>query len=457
MVRELTVDEQKAFAACESARRRDDRRIRELAAFWAGQQPMQYMSRELAEEIGQQIKQMVIAIPELVVDAYESRLDVEGFRFPGAVSGDEELWGVWQANDLDEKSQLGHLDAIGLGRSVIIVGPGDEPGVPLVTVEEARAVGYTRDPRSRRVDRAVKQWTEDGETHAVLYLPGRTLHVVAKAAGRVVVDEYPRGFEQVPVVPLVNRPKLGALDGQSEFAPLMPIVDGLNKIATDMMQAAEYHAMPRRWVFGIKKSDFVDPVTGKMVSPWTKIAGRIWANENKDVKVGQFEESSLSNFHETIKLLVQSAAMIAALPPHYLTFVGDNPASADAIRSSESQMVKRVERKHTHFGGAWEDMCRLVLRFQGAGDDLPAEASRLETVWRDPATPTVAQKADAAMKLATARTPSGLAVVPLEQARIDLGYSPAQRAEMQRMDDEARRDGLEALVPAVDRLTGAAG
>ena len=92
-------------------------------------------------------------------------------------------------------------------------------------------------------------------------------------------------------------------------------------------------------------------------------------------------------------------------------------------------MVKRVERKHVSFGGTWEEVMRLTQRIKTGSFDPKARA--LETVWRNPATPTKAQQADATVKLYAA------GITPLEQARIDLGYTPAQRLEMRRMDDEA--------------------
>jgi hypothetical protein len=57
------------------------------------------------------------------------------------------------------------------------------------------------------------------------------------------------------------------------------LADAANKIATDMMVSAEYHAMPRRWAFGLKESDFVD-AAGNQMSPWSMIAGHLWANED---------------------------------------------------------------------------------------------------------------------------------------------------------------------------------
>ena len=56
----------------------------------------------------------------------------------------------------------------------------------------------------------------------------------------------------------------------------------------------------------------------------------------------------------------------------------------------------------------------------------------METVWRDPSTPTYAAKADAATKLFGA----GQGVIPRERARIDMGYSIVEREEMRAWDEE---------------------
>lgn len=75
----------------------------------------------------------------------------------------------------------------------------------------------------------------------------------------------------------------------------------------------------------------------------------------------------------------------------------------------------------------------------------------MESIWTDPSTPTYAAKADAATKLYA----GGLGVIPKERARIDMGYTIAEREEMQTWDQEemsgllgAYTLGPGAVVPA---------
>tara|TARA_R110001606_G_scaffold297277_6_gene445124 strand:- start:16860 stop:18242 length:1383 start_codon:yes stop_codon:yes gene_type:complete len=407
--------------------------------YYEGKQPLRYMSEAMREELGDTVAELVINWARLVADAYETRLDIEGFRFADSDSGDDDLWASWQFNQMDEQSQQAHLDSLALSRSYVTVGANveaDRP--PLISVESPFQMWAQRDPRTRKVNAAIKQWTDlDDVAHTIVYTPVETAAFVKGKSGwdaDGASDKH--NFGVVPVVPLVNRPRILRPDGVSEFVDLLQLADAANKMATDMMISGEFHAMPRRWAFGLKQSDFVDR-NGTPVSAWSMLKNRIWANENPDVKVGTFQEADLAVFHNTIKLLAQLVSQLAALPPHYMQFAGSNPASADAIKSSETQLVKRVERKQTYLGGGWEDVQRLNLMFTRKSNVLEDRDYKLETVWRDPSTPTVAQKADAAVKLNQA------GVVPLEQTWIDLGYSDTQRKQMQRMV-ESELDGTPA-------------
>jgi hypothetical protein len=145
---------------------------------------------------------------------------------------------------------------------------------------------------------------------------------------------------------------------------------------------------------GMTEQDFQDR-DGNPVSKWERIAGRIWAVSSPpgEADVRQLAAADLRNFHDTINTLARLVASIAGLPPHYFGWSDANPASADAIRSAETRLVKRAERRQRAFGEAWEDVMRLC--FLVVDGELPAGATRMETVWRDPSTPTIAAAADA--------------------------------------------------------------
>jgi hypothetical protein len=409
--------------------------LRLMDSYYEGSQPLSYLAPEIQSELNDRMRQLIINWPQLVVDALDERLDIEGFRYSDSETTADDLWSVWQANDLDEGSQQAHVDALALRRSYAIVGTNeDDADTPIVTAESALEVFAERDPRTREVAAAVKRWEEPGAAGsqptkmAQLYLPSMrcTFEQVKGAWAETDRDEHDLG--QVLVVPLANKPRLGHLEGTSELRSVVPISDAACKIASDMMVSAEYHAMPRRWATGMARDDFADE-NGQPLGAMSSLAGRLWANESDTVKFGQFPEAQLSNFHETINTLARLVSALTGLPPAFLGLATAQPPSADAIRASESRLVKRAERRQRAFGEAWERIMRLVLLVRDG--ELDPRTRKLETVWRDAATPTYAQKADAVVKLHA----SGL--LPTEQAWEDLGYSVVQRNRMRNMQDDA--------------------
>lgn len=430
---------------------REKPQLKLLDSYYEGEQPLSYMAAELQAEMDERVRQVVVNWPQLVADSIEERLDVEGFRFPEEAEADEDLWRIWQANRLDAASHQGHLDALVMRRSYVIVGAReDDPSTPLITVESALDVFAEHDPRTGAVAAAVKRWCEEPEgespiDYATLYLPNATSWWVKDRSGAWAPDEeHPRDdhdLGEVPVVVLANRPRLKKPGGVSEFKSVIPISDACCKIATDMMVSAEYHATPRRVAFGFGEEDFVDE-QGRRVSAFSRIIGRMWAtsrNRKEDgADVVQFPEADLGNFHNTINQLARLVASLAGLPPHFLGYATENPASADAIRSSESRLVKRAERKQREWGEAWEQVMRLALRFRDGVFD--PQVLSLETIWRDASTPTVAQKADAAVKLFTAK------IVPLRQTREDMGYTQAQIVRMEEADEAAAEDAMKRIL-----------
>lgn len=156
---DLTDDEWAAYLArCHDG---ELAQLQALNAYYEGGQPLAYMHPELLAEIGEQIRQVVVNWPRLVVDAVEERLDVEGFRYPGADEADAELWRIWQANGMDEQSQMAHVDALVMRRAFLTVGSNPRDAeTPLVTAESPLQMYADFDPATREVRAALKRWND---------------------------------------------------------------------------------------------------------------------------------------------------------------------------------------------------------------------------------------------------------------------------------------------------------
>ena len=383
-----------------------------LDQYLSGEQPLSWIAPEIAASTEGRLRSLVIGWPRLVISAVEERLDVEGFRAPGNDKPDAALWSIWQKNNLDEMSQLGHFDALAYGRSFALVWA-DSNGEPVITVESPKQVCIQRYPGSKVVQYAVKRWIADNKGHAVLFTESKVYKF--QSIGNVPAEDFPSygsGWERtntldnplgvVPVVPLVNSPRVLTPDGQSELHDLLPIFDGLNKLFTDLMVSSEFGALPRRWATGIDIPEKKDPLTGQPTGEvstediFSNLPGRVWLSENPDSKLGEFQGADLHGFSNAIATLTQALGALSSLPPHYLGLHGDQPASADAIRSAEASLVAKCRRKQRVFSGAWEQVMRLAHTIQ-VGRFMP-ELERLETLWSSPETRSVAQAVDAAAK-----------------------------------------------------------
>ncbi|AMW64092.1 portal protein [Mycobacterium phage EvilGenius] len=420
-----------------------------------------YEAERRPEAIGVTVPQQMqsllahVGYPRLYVDSIAERQAVEGFRLGDADEADEDLWNWWQANDLDIEAPLGYTDAYVHGRSYVTISRPDpsidigwDPETPIIRVEPPTRMYAKIDPRINRVSEAIRvAYDAQGNEvqAATLYTPTDTFGWFKADGEWVEWFNDSHGLGVVPVVPLPNRNRLSDLYGTSEITPeLRSMTDAASRILMLMQATAELMGVPQRLIFGIKPEEIgVDPETGQTL--FDAYLARILAFEDAEGKIQQFSAAELANFTNALDQIAKQVAAYTGLPPQYLSTAADNPASAEAIRAAESRLIKKVERKNLIFGGAWEQVMRIAYQLMKGGD-VPPDMLRMETIWRDPSTPTYAAKADAATKLYG----NGTGVIPRERARIDMGYSIKEREEMRRWDEEEAAMGLGLIGTLVD-------
>lgn len=416
----------------------DRSNLERLNAYYEGMQRLEQLGLAIPPDLRRFL--VLVNWPRTTADAVEERQDVEGFTLAGQTSPDDELWRVWQANDLDEDSQLAHLDTLVYGRSYVCVGANeDDDQTPLVTVESPTEMTVERDPRTRRVSAALRVYGRASTNptspagFATLYLPDVTIWLERPTRGGRwdEVDRDPHDLGVVPVVPLVNRARTTDRAGVSEMADVITLTDAASRALTNAQLATEAVAVPQRYVLGATKGDFVDQ-NGQQLTAWETYFGAVWAMANKDARAGQFPAADLGNFEQIVNHYAQLVSGLTGIPASHLGFHTDNPASADAIRASESRLVKKCERKAKAWSGSWEQVMRLVRRIQSGEWDETLQ--RIETKWRNPATPTDAQKADAVVKLHSD------GILPIEAAWEELGYSPERRRQLRQMRTDEMTD-----------------
>jgi hypothetical protein len=379
------------------------------------------------------------------VDVLEERLDWLGWS---SEVDDYGLQEVYSANGLDVDSGMAHLDAFIFGVSFVSVGSGyeGEPS-PLITPHSPTSMTGVYDRRTRRLSAAISIVEDDGQVVEVtLYQPDSTSVFVRQnglwsASSR---DQHQLG--RVPVAMMPNRVRGSRETGRSEITKAVRYyTDAAARTLLGLEVNREFYNAPQRIGLNVDDSMFEDE-QGNPVSPWTSIQGRVWnipPNEEgmAEPKVLQFDPSSPAPYIDQVKGYATLLAAEAGIPPAYLGFQTDNPASADAIRAGEARLIKRAERRQVAFGRAWLEVGRLALLVRDGAVPDAFDAS-MTTKWRDAATPTRAAAADEATKL------TGAGILPIDSSVTydRVGLTPA---EQRQVEADKRRAAGRAVVAAV--------
>jgi hypothetical protein len=413
------------------------RRNRVLDAYYRGRQRLEQLGLAIPPELRRFLT--IVAWPGTYVDALSERITLEGFELPDATEADDDLWRIWQENNLDRESKLAHLEALKFGQAFIVIGAGDadnpdtpspeggdddrprDEATPLITVESSNEMAVELSPRTRQPIAAAKFYVEDNVQHATLYLPDVTVWLERRNATWDEVDRDDHELGVVPVVPLVNRMELSRRDGESVMDRVLGLTDAAARALTNAQVATEALAVPQRYVVGAQPSDFKDK-DGNILPAWEVYFGAVWALQNADAKVGSLTAADLNNFSGIVNHYAALFSGVSGLPMRYLGQATTNPPSAEGILADESRVIKQVEDFETGAEAAWERSQQIADRIRiGRWDP---RLRQLESQWRNPATPTQAQAADAAVKLVQAD------IIPREAAWVSLGYSAARRKKL---------------------------
>ena len=313
-------------------------------------------------------------------------------------------------------------DMLAVGSAYLIVWVGAD-GRPVVTGESAEQVAVERDPVTRGVTGAVKRWqVKDAngvliEEHVVNYGPDKIVHLVRdEQAGKLrFVNSVPNPLGVVPVVPLINIERIHDDVGTSVVDDLAPLLDALNKLIVDMMTTSESVARPKRWATGVNLDD--DEVDGFIAdggftadgideavevmdegvrAPF-RDADDMWVSEQAEAKFGQLPGADMTGYQTAVDLIMQQIMAVTSLPAHMVGITTANPSTAEALRASEVALSSTAASRVRVVNRPVEWAVRLLIAIDAG---VSPDEVEVEVSWADTATRSVAQAADAAVKLA---------------------------------------------------------
>lgn len=386
------------------------------------------------------------------VDAIEERLRVQGFRMPGSNATSDDLWSIWQDNDLDDEQTHVHRDSLIARMGAVIVGPGDDN--PVITVESPRNITAAFDPRQRAARAAYQEYLDVDPTsdtyrrvRVALYLPDSTIHMTDTVNGWEVVDRDDHGMGVVPVVPFMNNRGSGRGVGRSEITPAWRnTIDRACRAGVRLEVSSEFFAAPKMIILGAAESDF-QKADGTPKTAWETYIGRVLGltpdPDTGDMpKVERFASEAPDGLIKVIDHQTKVMAGLTGLPPQYLGIFSDgNPASADAIRMSDYRLKMKADRKTVTFGNCWEQVMRLAWLIRDG--EIPDGATRIETDWASTGVPTPAADTDAVTK----QIASGMLAPTSDVGLSRLGYTAVERSRIAAENrKQANQESSQALL-----------
>lgn len=400
-----------------------------------------------------------------VVDSVVEGLVIDGINMrPGrpeqGQQGDLGLE-VWldylQPNRIDALLPSVFEEAVKVGRCPVLVWPVGAEGERTVSVtaeDPAECiVWYAAGNRSKRVAGLKVYREDDGTEYCTLWTSdglyywrskGRAAHTVSPNPRSPVAALFweqwdgpdglgPERENPMGVVPLVeyrSRPKLDGTPQPELSRSVLIQQDRLNYRLFNSVVVGEYQSYPQRVAIGI---EIDTDEAGNPVNPLKAGPERVWtlqpSEEGGTPTVTQLSAADLTQHIKVVEHEIKLMASISKTPLYSLA--GDLVnVGADTVTALNEARIYKIKRHQLEFGEATEEVARLTLVAVG-NDELAELALTAEVTWANPELLSLAQRADAALKLSSIG-------YPFEAIAQIMGETKTRIAELKQMTASAR-------------------
>lgn len=224
--------------------------------------------------------------------------------------------------------------------------------------------------------------------------------------------------------------------------PIRALIDDYVRTAANAAIALEFDTTPQKYVLGVTDEQYDAIVSNKFK---TYMGALIAATSNPETgenpEFGQLAQGSLTPHVEKMRMTATQFAAATGLTVTDVGVVNDaNPTSSDAILAQSQTLVLLAQQLNTGNGDALRTIaCMAQAVARGCElSDLTEEETGIMAHFKNPAMPSVAVTADAAIKIASARkefagTDTFLEMIGFDQADIRRIKAQEQRARGQKL------------------------
>ena len=230
--------------------------------------------------------------------------------------------------------------------------------------------------------------------------------------------------------------------------PIRRLIDGYVRTIANATIGLEFSTTPQKYLLGVTHEQF-DAVVNQKFRQYVGSIMTSTVNPQTGEKptFGPLQQGSLAPHVEMIRLLATQFSAATGLSVTDTGVINDaNPSSSDAILAQSQTLVSMAEQLNAGNGAALKTIALMALAIanETTPDNLSDEQRDIVAHFKNPAMPSVAVTADAAIKIASARTEFAQTDTFLEM----IGFSQADIRRIRAQ--ESRTRGLNLLTEEFD-------
>jgi hypothetical protein len=244
--------------------------------------------------------------------------------------------------------------------------------------------------------------------------------------------------------PLIYNPTSAKPFGQSRIKePVRRLIQGYVRTVANATIGLEFSTAPQKYLLGITDEQF-DNVINQRFRQYVGsiIASTVNPETGEKPSFGQLQQGTITPHVEMLRMLATQFSAATGLTVTDTGVVNDaNPTSSDAILAQSQTLVSMAEHLNQSNGDALRTigMMALAIKNNVTMDDLTDSQKKIVAHFKNPAMPSVAVTADAAIKIAAAREGFAQTDTFLEM----IGFGPADIRRIKAQEQLAR--GLDVL------------
>lgn len=250
-------------------------------------------------------------------------------------------------------------------------------------------------------------------------------------------ERHPHSMGRPLMEPMVWDATSGKPFGQSRLKkPVREIINQYVRTMGDAAVGLEFATAPQKYLLGVTDEQY-ETVTSQKFRQY--VGAIIAATQNPETgekpTFGQLQQGSLSPHVEEIRMLATQFSAYTGLTVTDVGIVNDaNPTSSDAILAQSQTLVNMAQELNTGNGNALKTIGMMAMAIKDGVtlDALSDTQTGIMAHFKNPAMPSVAVTADAAIKIASARQEFASTDVFMEMIGFDQADIRRIKAQEQR-------------------------